>query len=209
MEITEGLYVHVEKVAKSTAYKWTDLDWEDIRQDMWVHFLERPNEMDRILEDDYETRDKKLRKVGSQVAVAEVHGYEQYSGQYIYGTDEVRGLLRAGVVLKSDAGTSTERTDLSLAMLELKDTNPSYFEVIVDNYVHEKILSNTERVRLTRARDKLTLLMNKIHNLREWTYHSGPGARQVHSNGRAIWITRSATDEDNVKWVPNPTKGVS
>lgn len=195
MEISEEFYAHVDKVAKSTSYKWTDLDWEDIRQDMWVWLMENPTQLEQYQEDTYDDRDKKLRRVGTQVAVAEVHGYEQYSGQYIYGTDEVRGLLREGVVLKSDAGTLTERTDLSLAMLELKDTNPSYFEVIVDNYVHEKTLTNTERVRLTRARDKLTLLMNKIHNLREWTYHSGPGARKVMSNVKSAVF--SALDYTN------------
>lgn len=191
MEITEEFYVHVDKVAKSTSYKWEDLDWEDIRQDMWVHFLERPNEMDRIHADDYETRDKKLRRVGTQVAVAQIHGYEQYSGQYIYGTDEVRGLLRAGVVLKSDAGTLTERMDLSLAMMELKDSNISYFNIIVDKYVHELELTDSQQKTLLRGVNKLTLLMNQIHNIREYTYHSGPGARQVFSNSTSVAITGS------------------
>lgn len=191
MEISEEFYQKVDKVAKSTAYKWEDLDWEDIRQDMWVWMLENPNEYNKLMEDDWDTRDKKLRKIGSQVAVAEVHGYEQYSGQYIYGTDEVRGLLRAGVVLKSDAGTLTERMDLSLAMMELKDSNISYFNIIVDKYVHEKELNNSQRVVLSRANDKLTLLMNQIHNIREYTYHSGPGARQALSNSTSVAITGS------------------
>lgn len=191
MEITEGLYVHVEKVAKSTAYKWTDLDWEDIRQDMWVWMLGNPNEYNKLMEDDWDTRDKKLRRIGSQVAVAEVHGYEQYSGQYIYGTDEVRGLLRAGAVLKSDAGTLTERMDLSLAMMELKDSNISYFNIIVDKYVHESELTDSQQKTLLRGVNKLTLLMNQIHNIREYTYHSGPGARQVLSNSTSVAITGS------------------
>lgn len=191
MEITEGFYAHVEKVAKSTSYKWTDLNWEDIRQDMWVHFLERPNEMDRILEDDYETRDKKLRKVGSQVAVAEVHGYEQWSGQYIYGTDEVRGWLRENIILKSDDSVSSERLDLSLAMMELKETHKSYFDVIIDRYVHERELNGAARKRLTLAVEKLTLLMNQIHNFNEYTYEDGPGARKVLSNSTSVAITGS------------------
>lgn len=191
MEITQEFYEHVDKVAKSTSYRWADLNWEDIRQDMWVYLLERPAEYDRMVEDEWETRDKKLRRVGSQVAVAEVHGYEQYSGQYIYGTDEVRGLLRAGVVIKTDAGTVTERMDMSLAMMELKETNPSYFNVIVDRYVHERELNGAERKRLSLATDKLTLLMNQIHNIREYTYHSGPGARQVLSNSTSVAITGS------------------
>lgn len=189
MKISEEFYAHVEKVAKSTSYKWTDLDWEDIRQDMWVHFLERPNEMDRIFGDDHDTRDKKLRRVGTQVAVAEIHGYEQYSGQYIYGKDEVKGLLRSGALLDSDMGTLTERTDLSLAMEALKETNPSYFTLLVDNYVYDKSMTEAQFKTIVKALTKLTLLMNQIHNFNEYTYENGPGARTVLSNSASIGIT--------------------
>jgi hypothetical protein len=191
VEISEEFYAHVDKVAKSTSYRWADLDWEDIRQDMWVWLLENPVQLEQYQKDDYETRDRKLRRVATQVAVAEIHGYEQWSGQYVYGTDEIRGLLRAGVVLKTDAGTLTERMDLSLAMMDLKQSNPSYFNVIVDKYVHELELTDTQQKTLLRGVNKLTLLMNQIHNVREYTYHSGPGARQVLSNSTSVAITGS------------------
>lgn len=193
MEISEEFYAHVDKVAKSASYKWADLDWEDIRQDMWVHFLERPNEMDRILEDDHETRDKKLRRVATQVAVAEVHGYEQYSGQYIYGRDEVRSLLELGVPFRrDDMGTATERTDLSLALVQMQGTNKAQFHILTDRYykgVYDSTPAN--RKLMERALDTTTLLMNQIHNIREYTYHSGPGARQVLSNTTSVAITGS------------------
>lgn len=191
MEISQEFYDRVDKIAKSTSYRWEDLDWEDIRQDMWVHLFERREQLRLIMEDADDTRDKKLRKIATQCAVAEIHGYEQYSGQYVYGTDEVRGMLRQGVAFKEDAGTFSERMDLSLAMLELKDTNPSYFNVLVDKYVHELELNNKQRVTLSRANEKLTLVMNQIHNLREFTYHSGPGARQALSNSTSVAITGS------------------
>lgn len=191
MEIEQEFYDHVVKVAKSTSYKWEDLDWEDIRQDMWMWLMENPNEYNQQQEDEWETRDKKLRKIGSQVAVAAVHGYEQYSGQYIYGKDEVKGLLRSGALIKSEFGTLSERLDLSLAMEELKDTNPSYFSVLVDNYVHEKAMTDAQYVVISRALDKLTLLMNQIHNFNEYTYESGPGARKVLSNSTSVAITGS------------------
>lgn len=193
MEISEEFYAHVDKVAKSASYRWEDLYWEDIRQDIWVHFLERPNEMDKILEDDHETRDKKLRRVATQVAVAEIHGYEQYSGQYIYGRDEVRSLLELGVPLRrDDMGTATERTDLSLALVELKETNKAQFGVLTNRYfkgVYEGTDANYKM--MERALDKVTLLMNQIHNIREYTYHSGPGARQALSNSTSVAITGS------------------
>lgn len=189
MDISEGFYAHVDKVAKSTSYKWTDLDWEDIRQDVWVYLLERPAEYDRMVEDAWDDRDKKLRKVGSQVAVATLSAYELYSGQYVYGKDEVKGLLRSGALINSEFGTLSERLDLSLGMEELKDTNPSYFSVLVDNYVHEKSMTDAQYVIISRALDKLTLLMNQIHNFNEYTYENGPGARTVLSNSASIGIT--------------------
>jgi hypothetical protein len=191
LDIEQEFYDHVVKVAKSTSYKWEDLDWEDIRQDMWVYLLERPAEYDRMVEDGWDDRDKKLRKVGSQVAVATLGAYELYSGQYVYGKDEVKGLLRSGALIKSEFGTLSERLDLSLAMEELKDTNPSYFTVLVDNYVHEKSMTDAQYVVISRALDKLTLLMNQIHNFNEYTYEGGPGARQVFSNSTSVAITGS------------------
>ncbi len=191
MEISQEFYDKVDKVAKSTSYKWEDLDWEDIRQDMWVHLLERPNQFDIILEDDWDTVDKKLRKIGSQVAVAEVHGYEQYSGQYVYGKDEVKGLLRSGALLDSNFGTLTERTDLSLAMEALKESNPSYFTLLVDNYVYDKAMTEAQFKTIVKALSKLTVLMNQVHNFNEYTYEDGPGARQVFSNSTSVAITGS------------------
>ena len=191
MEITEEFYEKVDKVAKSTAYKWEDLDWEDIRQDMWVWMLGNPNEYNRLMEDDWDTVDKKLRKIGSQVAVAEIHGYGVYSGQYVYGKDEVKGMLRAGMLLDTSMGTLIERTDLSLAIEQLKETKPSYFQVLIDNYVHEKSMTDAQYVVISRALDKLTQLMNQVHNFNEYTYDNGPGARQVFSNSTSVAITGS------------------
>lgn len=189
MEISEEFYDHVDRVAKSTSYKWEDLDWEDIRQDMWVWLMENIPQLEQYQEDTHDDRDKKLRRVGTQVAVAQIHGYEQWSGQYIYGTDEVRGWLRENIILEDGMVTVSERTDLSLAMLQLKETHKSYFDVIVDRFVRERELNGAERKRLSLAVDKLTHLMNQIHNFNEYTYEDGPGSRRVLSNSTSLAIT--------------------
>ena len=59
MEIEQEFYEHVDKVAKSTSYKWTDLDWEDIRQDMWVWLMENIPQLQQYQEDTHDDRDKK------------------------------------------------------------------------------------------------------------------------------------------------------
>lgn len=192
MEISEEFYAHVDKVAKSTSYKWTDLDWEDIRQDMWVYLLERPGEYGRMVEDSWDDCDKKLRRIGSQVAVATLNAYELYSGQYVYGRDEVRGLLEEGVPFNNeDIGTVTERTDLTLALLDLKETNPAQFELITNRYFKGWYDSSISSVKMMMQRglDNLTLKMNQVHNAREYTYESGPGARKVLSNSTSVAIT--------------------
>lgn len=189
MEISEEFYDHVDRVAKSTSYKWEDLDWEDIRQDMWVWLMENIPQLEQYQEDTHDDRDKKLRRVGTQVAVAQIHGYEQWSGQYIYGTDEVRGWLRENIILEDGMVTVSERTDLSLAMLQLKETHKSYFDVIVDRFVRERELNGAERKRLSLAVDKLTHLMNQIHNFNEYTYEDAPGSRRVLSNSTSLAIT--------------------
>jgi len=188
MDISEGFYAHVDKVAKSTSYKWTDLDWEDIRQDMWVWLMENIPQLEQYQEDTHDDRDKKLRRVGTQVAVAEIHGYEQWSGQYIYGKDEVRAMLEDGLFFKNDDyKTATERVDLHSAMLMLKEDSFSYFNILVDKFVHGSFSGHPET--LSRSLDKLTQLMNQIHNFNEYTYENGPGARTVLSNSASIGIT--------------------
>lgn len=193
MEISEEFYDHVEKVAKSASYKWEDLDWEDIRQDIWVWLMENIPQLEQYQEDTYDDRDKKLRRVATQVCVAEIHGYEQYSGQYLYGRDEVRGMLEQGVPFKSEhMGTATERADLTLALTELKEHNLAQFTVITDRYFKGEYDSTpAKRKMMERGLDNLTQLMNRIHNFNEYTYQDGIGARKVLSNSTSLAITGS------------------
>jgi len=188
VEIMEEFYDKVDRVAKSTSYKWEDLDSEDIRQDMWVWLLENPNEYNKLQDDDEDTRDKKLRRIGTQVAVAETRGYELYSGQYIYGQDEVRAMLELDIIFLTDHLDSVaERSDFALGMLELKERNPSYFKTIVDKFYKYKKGMETKSV--ARALAKLTLLMNQLHNRLEYSYEEGPGSRKVFTNMSAWSIT--------------------
>lgn len=189
MDIDLEFYEHVDRVARSTGYRWEDLDWEDIRQDVWVYLLENPNELNTLMVDDPDTRDKKLRRICSQRAVAEMYSYELSSGHYIYGTDEVREMLKQQISLKQEFEMLEERTDLALGMLELKQDNPSYFDVIVEKYFQDEEQDNTRRKTLTRGIEKLTQLMNQNHNAREYGYDDGPGSRTVLSNSTSQAIT--------------------
>lgn len=174
-EIPKEFYDAVEQAARGAGRKWPTLDWEDIRQDVWVYLLERPNQLEKLVaEEDPSTE---LRRVAGQQAAMSADVYEFFSGQYEYGTDEVRTLLEMGLITNREAATLSESTDLSTGMLMLKDKNRAYFDTIVDKYVHDKYEGHPQV--LARSVDALTVLMNRVNTSTRYTDHQGPGARKV------------------------------
>lgn len=173
-QIPKEFYDAVEQAARGAGRKWPTLDWEDIRQDVWVYLLERPNQLEKLVaEEDPSTE---LRRVAGQQAAMSADVYEFFSGQYEYGTDEVRTLLEMGLITNQEAATLSESTDLSTGMLMLKDKNKSHFDTIVQKYVHGD--EPKFRVEVTRAIDTLTTLMNRVNTSTRYTDHQGPGARK-------------------------------
>lgn len=174
-QIPKEFYDAVEQAARGAGRKWPTLDWEDIRQDVWVYLLENKPEMEKLLlEEDPSTQ---LRRIASQRAAMAADVYEFFSGQYEYGTDEVRTLLEMGLITNQEAATLTESTDLSTGMLMLKDRNKGQFNIIVDKYVYD--IEQPDRKSVTRAIDALTTLMNRVNTSTRYTDHQGPGARKV------------------------------
>lgn len=173
--IPKEFYDAVDQAARGAGRKWPTLDWEDIRQNVWVYLLERPNQLDKLTtEEDPSTE---LRKVAGQQAAQAADVYEFFSGQYEYGTDEVRTLLQMGLIVNQEAATLTESTDLSTGMLMLKDKNKKMFDVLVGKYVRG--IEPNRRADTTDAIDKLTILMNRVNTSSRYTDHQGPGARKV------------------------------
>jgi len=172
-DIPKEFYDAVETAARGSARKWPTLDWEDVRQDVWVYLLERPNQLDQLVgEEDPSTQ---LRKIAGQQAAMAADVYEFFSGQYEYGTDEVRTLLEMGLITNREAATLTESTDLSTGMLMLKSSNKKMFDVVVNKYVHG--IEPNRRADTSDAIDKLTVLMNRANTSARYEDHQGPGAR--------------------------------
>lgn len=174
-QIPKEFYDAVEKAARDISRKWPTIDWEDTRQDIWVQLLERPNQLAQALEE--EDPGVRLRKLAAQSVAEEINTYEFFSGQYEYGTDEVRTLLEMGLITNREVATLTESTDLSTGMLMLKDRNKGQFNIIVDKYVYD--IEQPDRKSVTRAIDALTTLMNRVNTSTRYTDHQGPGARKV------------------------------
>lgn len=197
MEITDEFREKVDKAARSVAGQ-SQYDWEDVSQDMWVWFLENPVQYERYLElgDPFQY----LKKVAKQAVYKSNNAYEHFSGNYMYTPPEVRGLL-SEYLLDVDLASLSEHVDLVEGMLLLRESNPSYFKLIVDKWVHG--LSPTHSANQTRAVDKLTVLMNRVNKAARYSYE-GVGVRKVVSNGTATaWTdlergqsTSSKSDRD-------------
>lgn len=171
--IPKEFYDAVETAARGAARKWPTLDWEDVRQDVWVYLLERPNQLSNFLaEEDPSTE---LRRVAGQQAAMAADVYEFFSGQYEYGTDEVRTLLEMGLITNREAATLSESADLSTGMLMLKDKNKNQFNNLVDRFVRGIMVDTKET---TRSIDALTILMNRVNTSNRYTDHQGPAARK-------------------------------
>jgi hypothetical protein len=175
--IPKEFYDAVETAARGSARKWPTLDWEDVRQDVWVYLMENAPEMEKLLKE--EDPSTQLRRISGQRAAMAADVYEFFSGQYEYGTDEVRVLLEMGLITNREAATLTESTDLSTGMLMLQAKNLSQFDAIVDRYVHGIPSPDKTAAKVVeRAVDGLTVLMNRVNTSSRYTDHQGPGARK-------------------------------
>lgn len=174
--IPKEFYDAVETAAKGASRKWPTLDWEDIRQDVWVYLLENKPEYTKLLKE--EDPSTQLRRIAGQRAAMAADVYEFFSGQYEYGTDEVRTLLEMGLITNREAATLSESTDLSTGMLMLRESNKNYFDAIVEKYVHGADQEESRARATRRAVDALTVLMNRVNTSSRYTDHQGPGARK-------------------------------
>lgn len=176
--IPKVFYTKVDRAARDIAGKWPQTTWEDLRQDMWVHLLERPNQLEQLVAAE-NPRDQ-LKKVAQQSANRVHSAYELFSGQYQYGADEVKELLEMGVITNPEETTLVESTDLATAMLMLKESNRNYFDAIVDKYVHNKPV--LDRNLVSRGVIKTSEFMNRVNKSNRYVDHQGPGARQAISS---------------------------
>lgn len=180
IEITVEFREKVDKAARSVASRNTNVDWEDISQDVWVRLLEDVPNYEHLaaMEDPY----RPLRKIATQEVYKANNAYEHYSGAYNYVSEEVKVLL-SDYLLDITDGRVNECVDLVEGLLMLKTRNVSYFKVLVDVYVHHA--SHYDRKQLTRAVDKLVEMMNKVNQSARYSYE-GPGSRKAVSIGQML-----------------------
>lgn len=174
-DIPEEFYIRVELVARQFQRRWDHLEWEDIRQEVWLWFVENRPELEKAVED---PTDANIRNVTSQVCTRLTHEDNSAWGRYEYGTKHVRRMLEAGFLRDYQAGTLSERHDLDNGMFELATHNPNYWDLVIDRYRNNGSgYDNVKRKELTRAVDKLTKLMNQFRLLTT-DDHTGVGSNK-------------------------------
>lgn len=158
-DIPEEFYSKVDKTARQVQNKWKNLDWEDIRQEIWVHLLERRKTLPQlIISHDVE---KQLRKVGNQVAVSLNSSDEISWGAYHYTPAVVRAMLKVGYLSDPSLGTLSEQEDLRKSFEKLEGDNTRYAHLIHQAYTEGDYPEDkTDARALRRAVDRLTQFMN-------------------------------------------------
>lgn len=201
----EQLRKDIRSAALSVHVEWEEvIEVDDLQQEMWVHVLQRKYVAD-LLGMDKPARAKVLKMIAEHVCRAERDRYHYFSGNFYYSTREVRKLLRDGELspdwegdIKSprydpDKVTNTKGQmddyvcsvrDLHAAYAVLAREDSAYYADIANYYVHNiSGLDGARRKRLTRAVDKLTRIMNRLHRTPRY---EGPGTRKVVANHQAL-----------------------
>ena len=189
----DGFAQEVRAAAKATAREWSDvIDADDMEQEMWLRLLDSSKSyVERVQALNPGERRAVLNNIGHQLGMKYRDDYDTFSGNYRYSSPEVRALLEGGALLgdEPDIDSVTVRVDLTEGVQTLAEKNSNYFAVLVNKYVHGIDPNNgSERMRLTRAIDLLTRLMNGAHR-RGHSWYQGPGNRTVTTNRLAQVIT--------------------
>lgn len=165
-------YEKVETIAYQAGNKWELLDWEDIRQSMWVWLYENPLEMERYMDSPNPTRE--LRKVANQVASAMTFLEDVSDSNFVYTPKYVRAMLKHDFLADDTLGMLSEQHDFQKGLQELKRSHPGYWEAIESAFIEGvKPEVGQPAMKLSRAIDKLTWFMNQ-NRVKELSVYAGP-----------------------------------
>lgn len=190
----------VKHAASTVHRRWIDIGpKEDLEQDLWCEILDKDNSAlpEKLAALEPGDRKAVLINLAHRCASRERDSYLLWSGKYIYGTEEVKAALKEGV--DTDELCSLEtlsfRLDMQDAMKCIAKTNPSYVQAIEDYYLHEIKPDDAGRMRLTRARDRLTLEMNRVNTRRHFDYSQSVTGRAAVSNSTGQHYVKDDNDD--------------
>ncbi|AOZ62864.1 hypothetical protein SEA_PARTRIDGE_42 [Rhodococcus phage Partridge] len=119
-----------------------------------------------------------LARLAHREAGRERADYDVFTGQFYYSVEEVKAIL--GRILTQPGEVTAESMDVMDGLEALSSKNSGHLDVILRRYVDGEVLeSSAERMRLSRALESLTDLVNTVHkrNSTDHRMNGGPGAR--------------------------------
>lgn len=196
MVITDDFREKVDKAARAVAGRNSQVEWEDVSQDVWVRLVEDQKYYDELCqqEDPFQA----LKRLAKQEVHKQNSAFQHFSGNYTYTPGEVRGLLSEYLV-EATLESVSEHVDLVEAMLLLRAEAPSYFKAIIDKWVYNK---EGHTGMTTKAVDKLTSFMNEVNTAARYSYE-GVGSRRVLSNSQAgaqSWNQQEQNKSNGTNW---------
>lgn len=172
--------------AKRVAFQWPDhVGVDDLTQDMLFHLLESPGTVERLFDEDLGVQRAFLVKLGHQIASDTQVDYDRFSGNYLYDTGEVRGMLERQIWYSTIDQWRPEISDLTSGLATLKQSNSNYWAVLMARYEQEIVPDHddaTGKRKIRRAVAALTRKMNYAGRDRERLRIEGPGTRKCASN---------------------------
>jgi hypothetical protein len=209
----------IKKAAKTVAFEWPGvMDEEDVEQALNLHLLERPNSIDKLLNEfDEKQRLNAIIKIGHQIAKQERTDYEHFSGNFRYCVDEVRQFLEDRALKNDDPelgsnwsvsdnfvdggefedavlSKSSSEIDLERGMARLRKQNAKYADIITLRYLNEIPTAELDRKQLSRALSALTNEMNRSYKQQLRDREEGPGTRRQMSRAAAYQESRKVYD---------------
>lgn len=158
-DIPDEFYRNVETVAQQIQRSWPHFDWEDIRQEMWVFYLENPRQLSSAIKEPDKT--SYMRKVARQAVAKMIENDELAWGRVEYSTKHVRSMLEAGMLRDPNLGTLSEYHDLMNGMDRLSRSAKKSHSIIENIWRFKKTLDiNTGLI--TKAVQRLTRQMNEF-----------------------------------------------
>ncbi len=215
MTSNETLGKEIRKAAKSVAFQWPGIvGQEDMEQLLRVHLLETPGSVEKILGMGDAAKYRAVIGIGHQLASKERANYEHFSNNFRYSVNEVKALLRSGILkafgpgLRSSWNITEEfvsrggefedavltknsmETDLLRGMQGLLKANAGYYDAIRRTHLEdETALEAVDRKRLERAQVALTTQMNRSFKQQHADRPDGPGTRRAVTNRAAQVIS--------------------
>jgi len=185
----------IRKAAKTVAVQWpTVVDEDDLEQDIYVHLLERPGSVEKLLTE-FADKDRfnAIIAIGHQIAAKERTDYEVFSGNFRYSVNEVRNLLEKRTFEDANLSRTSTSGDLLNGINQIGETHR---QIIQRKYkAGERITTGAERTLLSEALTALTTQMNR--SFKSTRRDDGPGSRKPVTAGKAHYQSKKNWDDES------------